>query len=96
MLKLRELNKIDFWMYMTLCLTAFLSLCLALLEAQLTTDVVLLLFILIFAVNVIYVVYWIFKVGRFALKHMAMSERFVLIHSYLTCSCLKDHEQDQE
>jgi len=77
-------------MYMTLIITAFLGLCLSLLQKDLNEDMMHMIFIMIFAINIMYILFWTFKTGKFMLKHMAMSEKFVGIHSYLTCSCLKD------
>ena len=76
-------------MYITLILTAFFGLCLSLLKQDLNKNMLQFLFIMIFAINLLYLLFWVFKVLKFVLKHMSMSERFVNIHAYLTCACLK-------
>jgi len=81
-------------MYFSLCLSAFLGLCLSLLAKDLNDDMIQLLFIVIFAQNFIYVLLWTYKVIKFTLKHMSMSEKFVGLHAYLTCFCLSEQPED--
>ena len=91
--KLGDLNLVDFWMYLTLTVTALLSMCFVLLKDELkgwdvTTEakVTSFLYIMIFCINLLYVLYWVFTVFRYGLKHLRITPRYAHIYKCLTCS----------
>lgn len=80
--KLNNVNLVDFWMYLTVTLTALLSLCFILLEDDLTTmeaatssTIARVLFLVMFCINLLYVSYWLYKVARLGLKHLRATSR---------------------
>ena len=91
--KLGNLNLLDFLMYLALTITSLLSMCFILLkeklkgwdvntEAKVTTS----LFIMIFCINIVFVIYWIFTVISYGMKHLRITPRYSHIYKWMTCS----------
>ena len=51
-------------------------------EAKVTTF----LFIMIFCINLIFVIYWIFTVISYGMKHLRITPRYSHIYKWMTCN----------
>lgn len=88
--KMKRLNLVDFWMHMTLCLSAYLALSLNLLVQNLTAEMISAIFVVLLVLNCLYVVFWAWKALRFTLKHMYLAPYWRPLWKVLTCACLRD------
>jgi hypothetical protein len=92
--KLQELNTIDFTMYLSLCLTGYVSLVFIIFDLSLKIQKMLYLVILV--VNVLYLVFWLFKVARYGLKHLKATPKLAHIYTCLTCDYFGDQPKTRE
>jgi len=81
--KLQELNTIDFSMYLTLCLTGYISLVFIIFDLDVKIEKMLYLVILV--INVLYLFFWLFKVAKYGFKHLKATPKLAHVYICLTC-----------
>lgn len=81
--KLQELNTIDFSMYLTLCLTGYASL--AFIIFDLDANIEKMLYLVILVINILYLCFWLFKVAKYGFKHLKSTPALAHIYLCLTC-----------
>ena len=81
--KLQELNTVDFSMYLTLCLTGYASLVFIIFDLDVKVEKM--LYLVILDINVLYVFFWLFKVAKYGFKHLKTTPTLAHVYICLTC-----------
>lgn len=70
--KMKRINWVDFFMYLTLIITAFIGLSLNLLVEKLNQEMITMLFIVIMVVNCVYILFWTWKLVSYIIQRIKL------------------------
>lgn len=93
--KLASLNFIDFLMYLILCISSIASMFASLFAEAMTDRRFHTIFLVLFALNVIYVLVWFLTVLKYGWKHFSITPKYAGLYSVLTCGKQQPKPKEQ-
>jgi hypothetical protein len=94
LLKLKDLNSVDMFMYFIVCISAYTGL----IQVTFADDLSKLMFeffsLLLLSGNAIFLMYWNWKVTKLILKHLKMNPKTICLYHIFTCNRYKPKEEN--